>query len=152
MHPDDLENWVTRELGQLPQPRAPRTLLPRVMSAIRELADRPWYSRPWLTWPLAWQVASLAALLIAGVAAYTVSPAATVPYDRLPGFVARTTADTAALASYLQAALTTTQTIWRTLLQPVSPYAFALVATMSLMCAALGAALNQIVLGRGFHQ
>ena len=60
MNPDDLERLAHHELHRLPAPRAPRTLLPRVMAAVEAWANRPWYTRAWFTWPLGWQVASLA--------------------------------------------------------------------------------------------
>ena len=58
MDPVDLERLIDRELRSLPAPRAPRTLLPRVMAAANEAANRPWYSRTWLQWPVGWQLAS----------------------------------------------------------------------------------------------
>ena len=51
----DLERLVDRELKRLPQPRAPRSLLPRVMAAVAEPRPLKWYSRPWLAWPWALQ-------------------------------------------------------------------------------------------------
>ena len=47
--------WTTlvdRELRQLPSPRAPHTLLPRVLAAVEQWTRRPWYARAWFTWPL----------------------------------------------------------------------------------------------------
>src|ERR1700736_1870656 len=64
MHPVDLETLVDRELRQLPLPRAPHTLLPRVLAAVQAWAQRPWYERAWFTWPLAWQMASVSALIL----------------------------------------------------------------------------------------
>src|ERR1700730_9576250 len=66
MHPVDLEPLVDRELRQLALPRAPHTLLPRVLAAVQAWAQRPWYQRAWFTWPVAWQVAASAALLVIG--------------------------------------------------------------------------------------
>ena len=66
MNTPDLEPRVDRELRRLPAPRAPHTLLPRVMAAAEAWAERPWYTRAWVTWPLAWQVVSVAALVAAG--------------------------------------------------------------------------------------
>src|SRR3954466_15035194 len=61
---DDLERLADLGLRRLPLPRAPQTLLPRVMAAVHAWADRPWYARAWFTWPVGWQAASVAALLI----------------------------------------------------------------------------------------
>src|SRR5258706_2570822 len=64
MHPVDLETLVDRELRQLPAPRAPHTLLPRVLAAVQQWSQRPWYARAWFTWPAAAQIASAAALVL----------------------------------------------------------------------------------------
>ena len=48
----DLERLIDRELTALPEPRAPRTLLPRIMTAVH--AARPRTSGGWFTWPLVW--------------------------------------------------------------------------------------------------
>ena len=60
MDPDELASLIDRELRDLPGPRAPRSLLPRVLEAVAE-ARRPWYARAWRTWPRAWQAASVVA-------------------------------------------------------------------------------------------
>ena len=38
--------------------------------------------------------------------------------------------------------------IWRAIVRPVAPYAFAFAALMCLACAVFGAALNHVVFGR----
>lgn len=70
MEPRDLESLIDAGLHRLPEPRAPRTLLPRVMEAVAateaaaiEAPRQPWYARPWVTWPLGWQSASLVLLV-----------------------------------------------------------------------------------------
>ncbi len=70
----DLGTLVDRELGRLPLPRAPRTLVPRVMAAIQEWSLRPWYERAWFTWPRGWQLASLALLMAIGGAGLVLVP------------------------------------------------------------------------------
>ena len=62
MDPADLETFVDGELRRLPLPRAPQTLLPRVLAAVEQWRERPWYARAWFTWPLAWQSGRSAAL------------------------------------------------------------------------------------------
>ena len=59
MDPADLD--LDRALTELPRPRAPRTLLPRVMAAAAQPAAPP--ATGWFTWPRAWQGASIAAAL-----------------------------------------------------------------------------------------
>lgn len=59
MNRDDLESLIHRRLAQLPPPRAPGTLVPRVMAQVRRRRPSPWYGRPWVAWPRVWQVVSL---------------------------------------------------------------------------------------------
>ena len=46
MNRDDLESLIHHELAELPPPRAPRTLAPRVMAQIRQRRRSPWYRQP----------------------------------------------------------------------------------------------------------
>lgn len=63
MQPPDLETLVHLALTALPPPQAPRTLLPRVMAGIHR--PRPaWHQRAWWTWPVVFQFASLAVLVV----------------------------------------------------------------------------------------
>src|SRR6478752_931002 len=71
---DDLEALASRELRRLPLPRAPQTLLPRVLAAVDAWARRPWYMRAWFTWPLGWQGASLALVAFAVYALWSAPP------------------------------------------------------------------------------
>jgi hypothetical protein len=153
MHPDDLERLVHEELRQLPLPRAPLTLLPRVMAAVRALANRPWYERPWFSWPVGWQIASTAALIAGVVAAFAVvAVIQLLAAGQAPALLGENTGKITIFLQRTETAVAAMQALWRTVLQPITPYAFALVATMSLACAALGAALNQVILGKGLHQ
>ena len=69
MHPADQKHPVSERLRQLPPVRAPHTLLPRVMAAVRAWADRTWHERAWFTSPLQGQLAAIAVLVlvVAGV-------------------------------------------------------------------------------------
>lgn len=148
MHPVDLEAIVARELRQLPMPRAPHTLLPRVLAAVQKWTLRPWYERAWLTWPLGWQVVSLAALvlLVAGSALLLLNIRAVAAgvTSMFPDGVA---GDVAGIAQGLEITTTAALVLWRTLVKPFVAYAFALVVLMCLACAAFGTALNQVVTG-----
>src|SRR4051812_50169104 len=75
---DDLERRVGDELRRLTSPQAPGTLLPRVLAAVDAWSRRPWYTRAWFTWPLGWQIASIAAAaaLVYGVWALPPAPPA----------------------------------------------------------------------------
>jgi hypothetical protein len=145
MDPIDDAPAVDRALKELPTPRAPRTLLPRVLAAIAQPVTRPWYARSWFTWPQAWQVVSVAVLVVlfVGLSAWlprlqdTVGSYATNLIDRATGQiagVARTADATATLARIL----------WRVSLQPIVEWIFALVLLMSLACAAFRAALTRL--------
>ncbi len=153
MRPDELEELIDRELNQLPLPQAPRTLLPRVMTAVGELRARPWYARPWVTWPSAWQVLSAAAVVLFVTALWAALPAIRVVAAAAPStLVGRVAVQLTIFADYVEGLTGALQVLWRALVQPVGVYAFAVVATMGVACAALVAALNRIVLGRGFQQ
>ena len=143
MDPADLERLIDRELRALPAPRAPRSLLPRVMGAVEDAARRPWYTQAWLQWPVAWQMTS--ALVLMGVIA---GAAVLLPQLRAAvstvGFVADSTRD-------VEVATSAMRVVWRTLLAPVVPWAFALVTLMCAACAVFGTALNHLVFGRAFR-
>jgi hypothetical protein len=128
MHPDngELEATVDRELRRLPPPRAPRTLLPRVMAAVELWAQRPWYARAWFSWPAGWRLVSIVpvALLV-----YTLWRLPPLP----PSVVA-----TAGAGSVL----------WDVVVQPLLPYVFGVVALMCIACVAFGLALNYVLLER----
>ncbi len=58
-----LEAEVNRNLRGLPVLHAPRTLIPRVLTAIRNPVSLPWYRQSWPMWPAAMRVASLIILI-----------------------------------------------------------------------------------------
>jgi len=149
MHPVDLERLVGRELRQLPEPRAPHTLLPRVLAAVQEWTLRPWYARAWLAWPLGWQVVSIGALivLVAG-SAMVLASARAAAADAASIFADGLVSDVARIAQRGGATTTAARVLWRTLLEPFVAYAFALVVLMCVACAAFGTALNHVIPGR----
>jgi hypothetical protein len=122
----DLEQRVDRELRRLPAPRAPHTLLPRVLAAVEAWVNRPWYTRAWFTWPLGWQVASVALVALAFVGVWMLPPA--------PSSVVVTT--------------NAGRVLWRTIVEPFLLYAFVIVVIMCLACAAFGAALSYVFVER----
>jgi len=63
-----IEQLIHRELRQLPELRAPETLVHRVMLAVHAKERQLWWQRPWLSWPRPMQVTS-SALCIAAVVA-----------------------------------------------------------------------------------
>jgi hypothetical protein len=148
--PFDLERLIDRELRALPPPQAPRGLLPRIMTAVEDRAQRPWYTRAWLQWPVGWQLAS--ALVLMGVVA---TGSVLLPQLRdavmALSFVANVRGDVAESARDVEVATTAVRVVWRTLLAPVVPWAFALITLMCAACAVFGTALNHLVFGRAFR-
>jgi len=54
-------------------------------------------------------------------------------------------------ADGLQVSLNTLRVIWRAVVQPFVPYAFAVVVVMSGACATVAIALNRMMFGRILH-
>ena len=148
MNPVDLQELVDRELKRLPAPRAPRSLLPRVLAATVDRPELPWYRGAWVTWPRAWQAASIAAIalmaagvwlavpLVAGLlSSSTLTTAPAVP-DRVVA-LGRTASETA----------TVVRLFWRVLIAPIAVYLFALALSLSLACALIWTALERLALG-----
>ncbi len=126
--PDDL---LDRELKALPPPRAPRTLLPRVLAAAALQGPAP-APTGWCpgTWPR--RLASVTAFAVLVVAAYMFG---TEP----PAAVAR--------ASEVAADAATVMRVFRDVLfQPLAVYFSALVMLFALTCAAAWAVM-EVALG-----
>lgn len=148
MLPGDLEDVVDRALKQLPDPRAPRTLVPGVMAAIETERARTSSARPWLAWPLAWKVASVAALIVLGVGIARLWPEAqTAVQQSTPTVVADVVSFVADIANKASAAANVTRIVWHALVQPLVGYLLVLVLVMCAACATFGAALGRVALG-----
>ena len=63
----NLERLIQQELQNVPDLKAPATLMQRVMARIEAGTSVPWWRQAWLGWPLSAQLASLA--LFAGLLA-----------------------------------------------------------------------------------
>ena len=150
MNPVDLERLVDSELKALPSPRAPQTLLPRVMAASAALARRPWYRRAWFTWPIGWQIATVSFAIAALTGLVMLVPDVTSVARQAP-VVADVGGEVSAAAQRVGTVTTTARVLWRALLAPVVPYAFALVLLMSLACAVFGTVLNHLVFGKALR-
>ena len=152
MPPGDLEDLVDRALRQLPAPRAPQTLIPRVMAAIETERVRTAHARPWLVWPLAWQVASVMVVIVLGVgiarfwqdAPSIVPQSATAPVG---GLFAEVSTFVAGAVSTASTVVSVTRIVWHALVQPFVAYVLVLVLVMCAACATFGAALGRVVLG-----
>ena len=60
MTPEELEQFIHRELRSLPLRRAPRALESRVLAALEHQAAIAWYHKSWTYWPAAIRAAFLA--------------------------------------------------------------------------------------------
>lgn len=150
--PDDLDRVLDRELKQLPGPRAPQTLLPRVMAAAAQ-ARVPWYRQPWVAWPADAQTASVAVLLVvlAGLAA--VFPSVQHASGVLTSALARTVPATVVdVFRWAREGAALMNIVFQVLLQPVAAYVFALAIALSVACGAFVSALDRVALGGASHQ
>ena len=150
MDPADLERLIDRELRALPAPRAPRTLLPRILAAVEQPAPRRWYARTWIDWPAAVQVASVILLLGTVAGAAQLLPTVQAAASALT-VVVEARAEVAETARDVEVATTAMRVLWRALVAPVVPYAFGLVLLMCVACAIFGTALNHLVFGKALR-
>jgi hypothetical protein len=155
MDPRETEDVVHRALRALPPPRAPHTLLPRVMAAVAHL--RPGYGgqaparpapRTWFAWPLLWQAASIAALVLLSTGIVWVWPAA---WNAVSAYSAMAWSCVAPRAlnfvASASAVVTFASIVWNVFLQPVVGYVMVWIVLMSVACTAFGAALGRVALG-----
>jgi hypothetical protein len=149
MHRGDLERVVHDELRRLPLPEAPPTLLPRVVAAVHAWTLRPWYERAWFTWPLGWQVISIAALVgLAGAAVVLFPSAEQALVEAIAARTAVVAATFRSLVGQTEAVVTAGRIVWRAVGEPLVPYAFGVVTLMCVACVALATALNRVVVER----
>jgi hypothetical protein len=147
--PRDDRDVVHRALRRLPQPRAPRSLAPRVMAAIAADARPARHTaRPWLSWPMEWRLASLVAFLLAGGAVAWFWPGLeaagwTIVSRGLAAIEVRAAAVSPGLG-----ALTRLVVIgWETFVQPLLWIALVWIVMMTAACAAFATALERVALG-----
>ena len=145
MDPDDLERLTDRALRSLPSPRAPRSLLPRVLAAVAAEASRPWYARAWLSWPLHWQLASGAATVSVIVAAMFVGPGmAAAMLEFATSASLPVSSSLAGAAQSLDAMWDASRIVWR-VVGPGLRYVALFLLVMSAACVAFGTALDRVV-------
>src|SRR5436190_15551415 len=106
----DLERHVDRVLADLPPIGAPDTLLPRVLAAVEAWAERPWYQRAWLTWPVALQAASVVLLLLLVVGGAAVLPVVQTQAVRALALI---TIDVPGIGSSVAASAAALVLVWR---------------------------------------
>jgi hypothetical protein len=137
--PPDLK--LDRALQSLPTPRAPRTLLPRVMAAV-EAQPAPVRGRPWFTWAPEWQAVSLTAVLVIIATAAFIAPHADTALRFGVALLERVTPEGATGVHDAVAFASASRMLWQALFQPVLGYVVIWILLMSLACAAFGAALS----------
>jgi hypothetical protein len=144
MDPAELERVTDRALRALPVPRAPRTLLPRVLKAVVE-ASRPWYTRAWLNWPLHWQLVSAVAAAVVVVGATAVGPAVAA------GMLEVATRTSLPVSSQFAGAVSSVEAMWEAsrivwdVVAPVARLVALLLLVLSAACVAFGTALDRVI-------
>jgi hypothetical protein len=145
MDPHILEEIVDRALRELPAPRAPHTLLPRVMRAVRAgVVTAPLVG--WRTWPLSWQIAAVAGLLLVGFGAINL---ARVSADLVGFYVASSAADgtSGRLLQELSTVASALRVLWRVVIEPLVVFGGIVLVIMCAACAAFGTAIGRVALG-----
>lgn len=153
MDPVDLEREIDAVLRRLPEPRAPGTLTPRVMEAVRRRGHASWYRRPWFAWPAAGRLAAATAavvLLVAG--AWWMPSALQVTAGAVTALAASagqhlTWQPPDSVRRVLEVAAAV-QALWRALLGPLVLYASAFAVVMGGVFALCAAVLTRVTLGR----
>jgi ribose/xylose/arabinose/galactoside ABC-type transport system permease subunit len=143
----DLEKIVDRELKGLPQPRAPHTLMARVLEAVAQAPQAPWYARPWRAWRLEWQVVSalfvlgvLTGTLVAGQYAWQMLNPEALPGQATAAWLASVIARGGAAARGLD-------TLWRVIVEPLALVVLVPVLLMFVASVVFGAALSRLAFG-----
>jgi hypothetical protein len=148
MHPDELARLVDRELKRLPAPKAPDTLLPRVMAAVRALPSAAPTSRWWLNWPVAAQGVSAAIAIALVVGLWRLWPAAQAQLVALMSAVSwGPVGRLAAILRDAESLGTAIEVVWRVVMQPIGWVMLPVVLLMWIACAMFGAALSRVALG-----
>lgn len=147
----DPDTLIDAALRELPAPRAPHTLLPRVMRAVAVCTRRPWYQRAWLTWPLGWQLVSGGAVAAVCAAMLFVpellQAVASLPPDRAAG-TAGTVQQVLRAAREIAAASDALRIVYRLIVLPGVLYAGVVLALTGAACAASMATLSMLTFGR----
>jgi hypothetical protein len=142
----ELERRVDRALADLPPLAAPDTLLPRVLASVRAWAERPWYERAWLTWPVGLQAASLAVLVLIGIGGALAFPIAQQQAARLVDLVLQRAAlDLPDVGSSFGVTANALALVWRAIVQPLVPIALGLAVLAGVLSALLVTALNRVL-------
>jgi hypothetical protein len=139
----DPQDPLDRALRMLPDPRAPRTLAPRVMAAVHaRLAHPP--ARTWFEWPLVWRISSITAAVLMLVAVWIVWPMAV---GWAQPAVDAATVRFVALQHGATAVLSVFSVVFRSVWHPVVMPFVVFLTVMTIACATVGAMLGRVALG-----
>ena len=143
MNRDDPEFLIHRRLSELPPPKAPRTLAPRVMAQVRRRRELAWYGQPWIGWPRVWQVVSVGLLFGLCALAWRVVEGALGIFDsygatRLGTSIVAVTDTVVVLAD-------SARILRRVILEPIAGQLMAVVAMVYMASAFIGAALARLL-------
>ena len=147
MDPAELERWLHHELKKLPVPRAPEGLVPRVLQSVQAVPPETAAPRSWLTWPLAQQLASIVALVVAVAAVaglWLIVRGSLITTLPEPVAAVATRVDDVHQRAY--DITLAARVLWR-VLEPFAVGVIALVAIMFAACAAISAALRNLAVG-----
>lgn len=139
----DPRDPLTRALRNLPEPKAPRTLAPRVMAIVHaRLAHPP--APTWFEWAIGWRVTSLSAavLVIIGVVVGWPYVAALVQ-PVVVAIVARVTPIVQGAEGVWAVAAVMFRAVWHPVAMPFVLF----VTAMTIACATVGAMLGRVALG-----
>lgn len=145
MNPIDLERLVDAELKRLPAPRAPRTLLPRVLAAVDAQQQHAKPARGWAFWPRAWQFAGGVVMAAVLVGIWRLATLAEPFISELLPAVGLGRA--AAFTRGADDAATVVRVLWEVLLQPVATYVSILAISLALACALFWTAVERLAPG-----
>lgn len=146
VHFDPLDP-LTRALRAMPEPRAPRTLAPRVMAAVHARIAHP-PARTWFEWPRVWQVASLSTA-VAVLAAVVVGWPFVIGWLQ-PGIDDVTTRAQAVVHAGkvgVAFAAVVFRAVWHPIVMPFVLFVTAMTIACAVIIAMLGAMLGRVALG-----
>ncbi|HTV03331.1 MAG TPA: hypothetical protein VMF13_22465 [Luteitalea sp.] len=144
MHPEELTRLVDEALGQLPLPRAPRSLHPRVMAAVTPQI----HGRPWFTWSWPAQVAAMVCLAVIVTGVTWLEPRLVLDLTQwVPEWMVGVTAQISAVAETGSAVGRVVQVTWSGVVLPIAKLVLLLTVALCTACAACLAALGRMTPG-----
>ena len=143
MKPSDLETLIQRKLAELPAPKAPGTLLPRIMAEVRRTRRSPRRQWSWIGGVRQWPAVRLfawAAWILLGVLAVDWSSGGRVGGNWA---LLLTTAEEGAIGA--GAMMREARVLWRVFLEPFAAYLVLWVSAMWVLFALLWEALRSML-------